>query len=188
MAQGPRQITMPVGVVLTRRPGATRWAKWSWQATALLPGAGPASFAILREEGGATEYHAATLPLTLHAADAEAYRAELTARAPSVYVVMRERLGAEPPLEVALITASPYEGQDYADSGEEIVEKVPMTEGLIAWVRDWALAHHEETPFVKRKRDKHRIDRVQDGIGDARIRQASDIYRAPRTGAHRRAS
>ena len=188
MAQGPRQIAMPLGVVLTRRPGATRWATWSWQATAILPGAGPASFAVLREEDGATEYHAATLPLTLHAADAEAYRAEISARVPSVYVVMREKVGAEPPLEVTLVTASPYEGQDYADSGEEIVEKVPMTEGLVAWVRDWALLHHEETPFVKRKRDRLRTDLRQDGIGDARIRQAADIYRAPRTGARRRAS
>ena len=180
MARGPRQTSMPLGVVLRRRPGATRWAEWSWQATAVLPGAPPASFAVLREEDGATEYHAATLALTLHATDAEAYRSNLATRVPSIYVVMRERPGAEPPLEVVLVTASPYEGQDYADNGEDFVEKVPMTEGLAAWVRDWALEHYAEEPFVKRKRDRVRTDGRQDGIGDARIRQPSDIYRAPR--------
>ena len=179
MPDGPRQISMPLGVVLRRRPGATRWARWSWRASAVMPGAPPAAFAVLREEGAATEYHAATLPLTLHAADAEAYRANLATRTPSIYVVMRERAGAEPPLEVTLVTASPYEGQDYADNGEDIVERVPMPPGLAAWVRDWALEHHAPEPFVKRKRDRVRTDRVQDGIGDARVRQPSDIYRAP---------
>ena len=40
--------------------------------------------------------------------------------------------------------------------------------------------YYEEEAFVKRRRDKTRVDRVDDGIGDARIRQASDVYRAPR--------
>ena len=33
--------------------------------------------------------------------------------------------------------------------------------------------------FVKRKRDRKRIDVREDGIGDARIRQTADVYRAP---------
>ena len=43
----------------------------------------------------------------------------------------------EKDLEVVLATASPYEAQDYTDSGEEIVEKVMMPPGLVAWVRDF---------------------------------------------------
>ena len=86
-------------------------------------------------------------------------------------------------MDAVLVTASPFEGQDYADTGEEIVEKIPMTEGLIAWVRDFALEHHRHEQFIKRKRDKARIDLVEDGKGDARIRQASDVYRAPRRAA-----
>lgn len=31
------------------------------------------------------------------------------------------------------MTASPYEAQDYEDNGEDIVEKILMPEGLIAW-------------------------------------------------------
>ncbi|MDG1240070.1 MAG: DUF3305 domain-containing protein, partial [Planktomarina sp.] len=78
-----------------------------------------------------------------------------------------------------MATASPFEAQDYADTGEELVEKVPMPEGLVAWVRDYVEAHHEDQVFVKRRRDKERVDLDQNGIGDSRIRQISDVYRAP---------
>ena len=40
--------------------------------------------------------------------------------------------------------------------------------------------HYEEEAFVKRRRNKARVDQSQDGIGDPRIRQVSDVYRAPR--------
>ncbi len=82
-------------------------------------------------------------------------------------------------MQVLLATASPYEAQDYADTGEELVEKVPMPAGLVAWIRDFVELHHEDEVFIKRRRNKARIDLKEDGIGDARIRQASDVYRAP---------
>lgn len=176
-------IEMPLGIVVRKTPGVTRWARWHWRAVAVLPGAGPASWTELRREGEAVEYHAATLPLRLWATDTEAYLANLSDQVPSVYVVLRERDDAgddEPPLGVLLVTASPFEGQDYADSGEELVEKVPMSEGLIAWMRDFIQDHHVDEEFIKRRRDKKRVDLVEDGKGDSRIRQASDVYRAPR--------
>ena len=82
-------------------------------------------------------------------------------------------------MDVTLVTASPYEAQDYADTGEELVEKVPMPEGLVAWIRDFVALHHEDEVFIKRRRNKARVDQVQNGIGDARIRQTADVYRAP---------
>ncbi|MHA6262377.1 DUF3305 domain-containing protein [Arenibacterium sp. CAU 1754] len=170
---------MPLGVVIRRMPGVTRWAKWHWRAVAVLPGAAPGDWLELRREGDAIEYHAATLPLTLHSSDTEAYLANLSDHIPSIYVVLRDEAEDEAPLQAVLVTASPYEGQDYADSGEEIVEKVPMSEGLIAWVRDFVLEHHEDEEFIKRRRDRKRVDLREDGIGDARIRQAADVYRAP---------
>ena len=51
-----------------------------------------------------------------------------------------------------------------------------MPVGLIAWVRDFIENHHVEEAFVKRKRDKKRVDIQQDGIGDPRIEQISDVY------------
>lgn len=173
-------IDIPLGVVVRKVPGVTRWAKWNWRAVAVLPGAGPADWVELRREGDAVEYHAATLPLTLWAVETEAYLTNLSDKIPAIYVVLRDDSETDTPLDAVLVTASPYEGQDYADSGEEIVEKVPMSEGLIALVRDFVLEHHQDEEFIKRKRDRKRVDLVEDGKGDPRIRQTSDVFRAPK--------
>ena len=132
----------------------------------------------MRRDGDAVEFHAATVPLTLHRTDTEAYLQGLSARQPSIYIVSREG-EADAPLDFVVATASPFEAQDYADTGEEQVDKVPMPAGLIAWVRDFTERHHEEEAFVKRRRDKKRVDICEDGIGDARIRQTADVYRSP---------
>lgn len=170
---------MPVGIVLRKTPGVTRWARWYWRAVGVLPGASAADWHELRRDGDAIEYHAATLTLTLWASDTEAYLTNISDKIPALYVVLRNGPDTERP-QPFLVTASPYEGQDYADNGEDLVEKVPMSDGLIAWIRDFAATHHVEEVFVKRRRDKKRVDLSEDGKGDARIRQTSDVYRAPR--------
>ncbi|WP_300519829.1 DUF3305 domain-containing protein [Aliiroseovarius sp.] len=169
---------MPVGIVLRRRPGVTRWAAWSWSAIDALPGATDASWRVLREEGGLTDFHAATPVIELHGADTEGYVHGLMAQVPSIYVILRECDG-EHPLEVVLATVSPYEAQDYADSGEEIIEKIPMPAPVLAWVEDFVAAHHHEEAFKKRKRDRKDVSLVEDGVGDARIAQMADVYRSP---------
>lgn len=176
-----KYATMPLGVVVRRTPGATRWAAWAWQAVAVLPGAGDARWHEMRREGEAVEYHAATCMLELHGAETESYLHGLSAQVPAIYVVMRGTDEDDAPLEVTLVTASPYEAQDYADNGEDIVEKVPMPAGLIAWVRDFVDAHHEDQVFKKRRRDKTDIGKVEDGVGDPRIRQMADVYRTPQS-------
>ncbi len=173
-----KSVSIPLGIVIRKVPGVTRWVDHVWKAVAVLPGAGPAHWKELRRDGDVIEYHAATVPLELFRTDTEAYLHGLSTKIPAIYVVMRESEGADP-LDVVLATASPYEAQDYADTGEEFVEKVPMPEGLVAWIRDYVEQHHEDEVFIKRRRDKSRVDREENGIGDARIRQTSDVYRAP---------
>ena len=173
-----KSVSIPLGIVIRKVPGVTRWVDHVWKAVAVLPGAGPAHWKELRCDGDVIEYHAATVPLELFRTDTEAYLHGLSTKIPAIYVVMRESEGADP-LDVVLATASPYEAQDYADTGEELVEKVPMPEGLVAWIRDYVEQHHEDEVFIKRRRDKSRVDREENGIGDARIRQISDVYRAP---------
>lgn len=168
----------PVGVIVRRRPGVTRWQKWHWAVSGVIAGAGPAAWRVLRQIGEVTDYHAATLPLELHGAEAEAYHHNLQARVPGLYVVMRKAEGAHP-FELLLITASPFEARDYMESGEELVEKVAMPPELLALVRQFVEDHGARAAFVKRKRDKQRVDRVQDGIGDPRIGKAGDIYASP---------
>jgi hypothetical protein len=171
---------LPLGVVIRRRPGATRWAKWAWKAIAVLPGASDAAWREIRRDGETVEFHASTLPLELHGAETDAYLHGLAAKIPSIYVILRDSDEVDgPPLDAVLVTASPYEAQDYADSGEEIVEKVPMTDGLIAFVQQFIDTHHVEEEFKKRHRDKLRMDRVEHSIGDPRINQLNDVYTAP---------
>lgn len=175
-----RRISMPLGVVIRRRPGVTRWAAWAWQAVAVLPGAPQTRWKELRREGDSVEFHAGTVELSLFRTDSEAYLVNLSDAQPSIYVILRNAPETpEHPFKIVTVTASPYESQDYADNGEDIVEKVPMPPGLFAWVRDYAQHHHTEDAFVKRRRDKKRVDISEDGIGDARISQPADVYRAP---------
>ncbi|MCG6904491.1 MAG: DUF3305 domain-containing protein [Rhodobacter sp.] len=173
--------TIPLGIVLARRRGVTRWVKYAWSAIAVVPGAGRADWKLMRDEEGVQEYHACTLPLDLHRADVEAYKVSLSMDPPSVFVVLRPSVDLDSPhdLFVQGVTASAYEAQDYLDSGEEQVEPVPMPEGLVALVRDFVDAHFRDEPFIKRQRDRQRVDLSEDGIGDARIRQTADVYRAP---------
>ncbi len=173
-----RSIEMPVGVVIQRRPGVTRWQKWAYAPTALLPGAGPAHWKLLREDGDVSEFHVGTRNLTLWRTDAEAYRIGLAESVVCAYVVLQP--GADEwPYTIKLITANPHEAMQYADGGEDVVEKVPMPPALVAWVQEWTDQHFVEEPFVKRKRKRYLEDKVEDGKGDPRIAQVSDVYRAP---------
>ena len=170
-----------MGVVLRRRPGVTRWAKWAWQAVAVLPNAGPGRFKVLREEGDVTDFHAATVPMDLHHTECDGYRTSLMMTPPSLFAVLDKGTNAdnEHGIAVHTVPASADLALDWQDSAEMIVEPVPMPDEIIALVRDFCEAHHEEVPFIKRKRDKKRVDLVEDGIGDSRIRQTADVYRSP---------
>ena len=177
-----RMVRMPVGVVLRRQPGVTRWAKWSWRAVAVTPGGGPGHWTELRREGEAVEYHAATVPLELHRAETEAYLVALNGVPPSVFVILAPAVGAEGRPTVKKVTASAYEAQDFGDNGEDVVERVAMPEGLAAWIADFCQRHHVNEPFVKRKRRPHAEEAREDGKGDPRVRQTADVYRAPGSG------
>lgn len=174
-------MSIPMGVVLRRSPGVTRWAKWAWTAVAVLPNAGPGGFRVLREDGDVTDFHAATVLLDLHRTDVESYRTSLMMTPPSVFAVLNkgEDAGNEYDIGVHLVTASADLAQEYQDSDEVIVEPIPMPDALISHIREFCDAHFVGEPFRKRKRDKHRVDMVEDGIGDARIRQTADVYRSP---------
>lgn len=187
--QVPKAMNIPLGVILRRKPGVTRWAKWAWEAVAVVPNAGPGGFRVLREDGDTTDYHAATVLLDLHHTEVESYRISLMMTPPSVFVVMLkgDDAGNDHGIDVHLVTASADRAQQYQDSDEMIVAPVPMPDALLATVKEFCDAHYRESTFMKRKRDKKRVDRVEDGIGDPRIRQTADVYRSP-TGQKRAVS
>ena len=100
------------------------------------------------------------MPLELFRKETESYLVALSSPVPSVYVIMRETEDdeAEWPYEIHMVTASAYEAQDYTDTGEDIVEAVKMPDDLVAWVREFVERHHVEEKFVKRKRDRLRVE------------------------------
>ena len=170
---------MPVGVVLRRAPGVTRWARWVWTASAVLPGAGPGQWRELRRDGDSVEYHAGTVDMELHRTETEAYIPALANTPPLLWVILRPDAGPEGRPEILTVTASAYEAQDYGDNGEDLVEPLPMPEGVAAWVSMFVREHHTDEEFRKRKRRPYREDEPEDGIGDARVRQVADVYRTP---------
>jgi hypothetical protein len=150
-----RSRTMPLGVVIERQPSASRWQRWRWAAVGVMPGAPPvAEWRELVREGEVVRWHAATLPLELHRTATADYRYNLSGKVPSVYVVLRRQHDPERELRPILVTISPGEAQSYGEFGDDVVEAVPMSEGLIAWVQEFVDRHHVDRPFHKRKRKR----------------------------------
>lgn len=170
-----------VGAVVRRSPGVTRWAKHIWKPVAVIPGAPEAFWKELVREGDVVDYHAGTVTMGLFRADVEAYLVSLNMTVPSVWIVMDRDESRESPSGwfVSAITASAYEAQDALDSGESIVEPVPIPESMAAWIKEFVDMHYIEEPFKKRRRKELDVNGVEDGKGDARIRQDSDVFRAP---------
>lgn len=185
MAQAREFLSL--GVVVERRDIDNRWRKHDWRPVAVLPGAdADARWRLLREEGPIAQFHAATLPLELFEKETAGYRVNLSNVPPMVYVVLRpgEDYGEED-VEPFLVTACPFEAESYAESGDEIVEGVPMPPEVLSMVHAFVERHHKEEPFKKRKRkpydprkgkggDQQRA-LVKDGVWAVRGVGAEDI-------------
>jgi Protein of unknown function (DUF3305) len=171
-----RRISMPVGVVVERRELDNRWQRFAWQPVAVIPGAPPVTEwrELVRGERF-VRWHAATLPLELHRTETEASRANLSGKVPAVYVVLRAIEASESTAgnEVSpfAVTVSPQDAEGYMEGGDDLVEAVPMPEGLVAWVRAFIERHHVDQPFVKRKRAKGGPEGRADDVPAARVRQ-----------------
>ena len=172
-----------VGAVVRRSPGVTRWAKEIWKPVAVIPGAPDADWKQLVRDGEVVDYHAGTVTMELFRADVEGYLVSLNMKEPSVWIILDRDITGQSPAGwvVTTITASAHDALDALDRGESIVEAVPIPESLAAWIKEFVDMHYVEEPFKKRRRDEIRVDGVEDAKGDPRIRQDSDVFRAPST-------
>ena len=154
-----RMVEMPLGVVVERRDVDNPWQDHEFVPVDVIPGAGAAEdgWRELARGDGWIRYHAGTLPLELHRKETEAYKVNLSNDPPMVYVMLSvsDDPDDDREVELALVTASPYDAQDYLDSGEDILEGVPMPDGVIAWVQSFVDRHHVDEPFYKRKRKRY---------------------------------
>ena len=155
------QETLPLGVVLERRRVEHPWKDHDWRPVAVIPGA-PArdpegEWRTLDEGEDWVHFLSGTLPLELFRRETEGYKFNLSHDPPRIFVVLRGEEDAESAHDVVpfLVTACPYEAQDYLDSGEDIVEAVTMPPDVIAFVQAYIDRHHVDEPFKKRKRKRH---------------------------------
>ena len=153
-----KQISMPMGVVVERRELGNRWQKVAWKPIGVLPGATPVDEKkpLLSGEGW-VHYHMATLPLQLHRKETLAYKTNLNSQPPKLFIILRQSDDPEDSGDARpfLVTASPFEMQDYLDSGDDIVEGVAMPDAVIAWINAFCDRHHVDEPFKKRKRKRY---------------------------------
>lgn len=155
------QERLPLGVVVERRKIKSRWKGHAWRPVAVFAGAPPrdprGDWVELRRGEDWVHFHAGTLPLELFRRETDGYRLNLSQEPPRLFVVLRSGADADSRHEVVpfLVTACPYEAQDYLDSGEELVEAVAMPPDVAAFVQAYVDAHHVDEPFRKRKRRPH---------------------------------
>ena len=144
-----------VGIVLERRDSDHPWQDHSWNVQGVMLGGGPAGgWRALDSGPGWIRFYAGSLDLRLFRRETEGYRQNLSRDPPSVFVVLRPSEGdGEDGREVEpfLITACPFEAQDYMDSGEETVESIPMPAAMASWIKAFIERHHVVEPFIKRK-------------------------------------
>ena len=156
-----KEISRQVSVIAERRRLVSRWADDVWRVAAVLDGQAAAEPLTQLGEApdGAERFFAGSAELLLHRKETEAYRINLAGDR-ALYVIMRPNEGGVP-FALHDVTASPYEAQDHLDSGEELVEAVPMSDTIAGWMEAFCDFHHVETPFKKRRRDKVDVEELK---------------------------
>ena len=70
--------------------------------------------------------------------DAASYHVNISNGVPLLYVVTRDPAhGSGAPLSVRFVSASPFEAQSLAESGLDVIERIPMPDRLLAMVSEF---------------------------------------------------
>jgi len=145
---------MPVGVVVERQAVDHPWIDHRWKPVAVLPGDPVARpWTVIGESEGVTRYHAGTAWLGLFRLETETYKYNLESAQPAVYVILR-RVDEPPGIVLLAATVCPGEAHAHADTGDDLVEALPMPEPVASWLAEFVAAHHVEREHYKRKRDR----------------------------------
>ena len=146
--------SIAVGVVVERCKAQSPWIDFTWRPLSVLPGVPEArAWTILQEEGDRTAFYAGPAEISLYRTETANYRDNLGSGAPRLWVALRST-GVEPPYEIFAVTADPAEGEALTESGNDLVDVVPMPEPIRLQIDGFVAEHHVERPFYKRKRDR----------------------------------
>ena len=150
--------SMSLGVIVERREVENPWQDFAWRPIAVVPNAARGGrWRELQKGDDWVHFLAATFDLELFRGETEGYMTNLSQDPPLIYVVLREGEEAEDnDVEPLHVTACPFEAMGYYESGDEIVEGVPMPDNVMGWLREFVDLYHVETPFEKRKNKRHK--------------------------------
>ena len=81
------------------------------------------------------------------------YRDNLRFETPLLWIMLRPT-EADPPYELAAVTADPAEGEAMTEAGANLVGTVAMPKAMQETIAAFVAEHHVEQVFVKRKRDR----------------------------------
>jgi hypothetical protein len=193
-----RHVLYAVRLIIERQSIDNQWQSHRWvihdlvplelSAGGGLPPSNDVQFQRLRqpsEDDSGDLLFTAEASLDLHRAEAEAYAENLASSEPAIYAVLRHNEDEDDAgdedidIHLAEISLSPYNIQDYEDCGEDQVEKLPLQGPIAEFVKEFVEIHFKPEPFIKRKRDKARVDRDQLGGADPRLRRDGDMFQVP---------
>lgn len=146
--------SVSVGVIVERTKGASRWVDFHWRPVRVLAGVPDTPpWTKLSEDAQRAAFYAGAASVDLYRTETAHYRDNLQMDPPLLWVILRP-VDADPPYELAAVTADPAEGEGFTEAGSNIVESVPMPEPLQEAIAAFIAEHHVDRAFVKRKRDR----------------------------------
>jgi hypothetical protein len=146
-------VRIPVGVVVERSKATSPWLDSVWRSVAVLCGVPDAApWTALGTAPPAATFYMGAAEIELYRSETDHYRSNLASGAPSVWVALRPT-GTLPAYELFAVTADPSEGESFTQSGDDLVDAVPMPAAVRQIVETFVAEHHVEQPIYRRKRD-----------------------------------
>jgi len=151
----PPLASIAVGVVLERSKSSSQWADFYWRPVGVLAGVPDTPPGTkLSDDGERATFYAGSTDIELYRTETANYRDNLRLETPLLWVILRP-VEADPPYELAAVTADPAEGEAMTEAGANLVDTVVMPKPVQDVVAAFVAEHHvEEDVFVKRKRDR----------------------------------
>ena len=151
------EIVREVTIVLERRPSRHPWGTDIWKPLAVLDEAlFTDGWREVEADSGCHVFHYGPVPVTLHRRLGEAYDANIETEKPALWVMLDDEDNEPVPYRVRGVTLDPYEAMGVLDSGEGLVERLPVPASILQWMVGYLKEMPEPEQFRKRKRVNHK--------------------------------
>ena len=107
----------------------------------------------LNDDSERASFYAGSTAIELYRTETANYRDNLRLETPLLWIILRP-VEADPPYELAAVTADPAEGEAMTEAGANLVDTVAMPKPVQDILAAFVAEHHVEEVFEKRKRDR----------------------------------